>query len=122
MLLNLINHQQSDIDKIYLYVKDTLESKYQLFINRREKVGIERLKNPKALIDYSQTVDDVYEILEDYNLTKKRRLLIVFDDMIENIEFNKKLNPIVFELFLRIKKLNTSLLFISQSYFKILKL
>ena len=122
MLLNLINHQQSDIDKIYLYVKDTFESKYQLFINRREKTGVERLKNPKALIDYSHTVDDVYEILEDYNLTKKRRLLIVFDDMIENIEFNKKLSPIVFELFLRVKKLNISLLFISKSYFKILKL
>ena len=53
VLLNLIKHQQPDIDKIYLYVKDTFESKYQLLINGREKVGIEILKIPKALIDYS---------------------------------------------------------------------
>ena len=56
VLLNLIKHHQQDIDKIYLYVKDPLESKYQLLINGREKVGI--LKNPKAFIDYSETIDD----------------------------------------------------------------
>ena len=53
----------------------------KIHINGREKVGIENLKNPKASIDYSQTVDDVYENLEDYNPTKKRRVLIVFDYM-----------------------------------------
>ena len=58
-LLNLIKKQRPDIDKIYLYVKDPFESKYQLLINGREKVGIENLKNPKAFIDYSQTIDDV---------------------------------------------------------------
>ena len=79
MLLNLIKHQQPDIDKIYLYIKDPFESKNQLLINGRKKVGIEIVKNPKALIDYSQTIDDVYENLEDYNPTKKRRVLIVFD-------------------------------------------
>ena len=71
--LNLIKYQQPDIDKIYLYVKDPFESKYQLLINGREKVGIENLKNPKAFIDYSQTIDD-YENLEDYNPTRKRRV------------------------------------------------
>ena len=50
MLLNLINHQQPDIDKIYLYIKNLFKSKYQLLINGREKVGIEILKNPEALI------------------------------------------------------------------------
>ena len=79
MLLNLIKHQQPDIDKIYLYIKDPFESKNQLLINGRKKVGIEIVKNPKALIDYSQTIDDVYENLEDYNPTKKRRVLKVFD-------------------------------------------
>ena len=69
-LLNLIKKQRPDIDKIYLYLKDPFESKYQLLINGREKVGIENLKNPKAFIDYSQTIDDVYENLEDYNPTK----------------------------------------------------
>ena len=71
MLLNLIKHQQPDIEKIYLYVKDPFKSKYQLLINERGKVEIEKLKKPKAFID-SQTIDDVYENLEDYNPTKKR--------------------------------------------------
>ena len=63
MLLNLIKNQRPDTDNICWYVKDPFKSKYQLLINRREKVGIRKLKNPKALIDYSQTIDDVYEKL-----------------------------------------------------------
>ena len=54
-----------------MYAKDPFKSKYQVLINRREKVGIKKLKNPKAFIDYSQAIDDVYEDLEDYNPTKK---------------------------------------------------
>ena len=85
-LLNLIKHQPQDIIKfIYMF-----ESKYQLLINGREKLQIENLKNPKAFIDYSQTINNVYEDLEEYNPTKKRRLLIVFDDMIADMESNKK--------------------------------
>ena len=60
LLLNLIKNQRPDIDKIYLYVKNSFKSKHQLLINRREKVGIKKLKNLKAFIDYSQTIDDVY--------------------------------------------------------------
>ena len=86
-------------DKIYLYVKGPFESKYQLLINDREKVGTEKLKNPKAFIDYPQTIDNVYENLKDYNPTKKRKVLIAFDDMIADIEANKKLSLIVTELF-----------------------
>ena len=72
MIFNLIKHQQPDIHKIYLYVTDPLESKHQLLINNsRKKVGITILKNSKASADYSQTVDDVYENFEDYNLTRK---------------------------------------------------
>ena len=104
MLLNLIKHQQPDIDKIYLYVKDPFESKYQLRINGREKVVVENLKTSKAFIDYSQTVGDVYENLEDYNPTIKRRVFIVFDDMIADMESNKNISPIVTELFLRGRK------------------
>ena len=63
-------------------------SKYQLLINGREKVGIKNLKNPKAFIDYSHTIDDVYENLEDCNPTKKRGVLIVFDGMIVDIKSN----------------------------------
>ena len=76
VLLNLI---KPDFDKIYLNIKDPLESKYQLLINGREKLGIEIWKNPKAFIDYSQTVNGVYENLEEYNLTKERKLLKRFD-------------------------------------------
>ena len=67
---NLIKYQRPYIDKIYLCVKDPLQSNYQLLINGRGKVGIENLKNPKALIDYSKTIDDVYEKVEDYYLTR----------------------------------------------------
>ena len=66
-----------------------------------------------------QTTDDVYENLKDYNTTKKRKVLVVFDDIIKDMESNKKLSPIVNELFLRGRKLNISLAFISQSYFKV---
>ena len=70
------------------------------------------------MINYSQTMDDFYENLEDYNPTKKSKVLIVFDDMIPVMEANKKLSLIVTELFLRGKKLNISLVFVSKSYFK----
>ena len=86
-------HQQPDIDKIYLYVKNPSKSKYQLLMNGREKVGNENLKNPKAFIGYPQIIDDVCESLENYNPTKKTRVLKVFDDMIEDMESNKKLSP-----------------------------
>ena len=69
----------------------------------RGKIGTKTLKNPKAFIDYSETNDDVYENLEDYNPTKKRKVSIRFDDMIANKEANKKSIPIITELFLRKK-------------------
>ena len=84
-----------------------------MLINGKE---IKILKNLKTFIDYLQTIDDVYENLEDYNPTKKRRVLIVFDDMIPDMESNEKLSPIVTELLLGGRKLNIALVFISQSY------
>ena len=120
--MNLKKHQQPDIDKIYLYVKEPFESKYPLLINGREKVGIKTPKNSKEFTDYSQTIDYVYENLEDHNPTKKRKVLIVFDDIIVGMESNEKLSPIVTELFSRGRKLNILLVFISQSYLKVLKL
>ena len=92
-LLNLKKHQQPDIDKIYLYVKEPYESKCQLLINWREKVGIKTLKNSKEFTDYSQIIDYVYENLEDHNPTKKRKVLIVFDDIIVGMESNEKIKP-----------------------------
>ena len=80
--MNLIKYQQPDIAKIYLYANDPLDSKYQLLINGREKVVTQTLKNQKAFIDYSKTIEDVYESLKDYNPIKKTRVLIVFDDIV----------------------------------------
>ena len=60
-----------------------------MLINRRGKVGIKKFKNPKGFINYSQTNDNVYENLEVYNTTKKRRVLIVFEDMIADMESKK---------------------------------
>ena len=124
ILLNLIikKNQRPDIDKIYLYVKDPFESKHQFLINVREKVGIKKLKNLKLFIDYSQTIDDFYVNLEDYNPAKKRGVLIVFDDLIAAMESNKKFGHFITQMFLRGRKLNISLVFISQSYFKVPKL
>ena len=59
-----------------------------MFINGREKIGMENLKNPKAFTDYSQTIDNVFENLEDYNPTKKRKVLIVFDDLVADMKYN----------------------------------
>ena len=62
---------------------------------------------------------DVYKNIEDYNLGKERKILIIFDDMIADMINNKKLNPIVTELFIRGRKRNISIVFITQSYFKV---
>ena len=64
---------------------------------------------------------DVYKNIEDYNPDKKRKVLIVFDDMISDMINNNKLNPILTELFIRGRKLNISIVFITQSYFKVTK-
>ena len=119
-LLNLINNQP-DIDKIYLYAKDPYETKYQYLINKREKVGLNHFNGPKAFMEYSNDMQDVYKNIEDYNPKKTRKILIVFDDMIADMISNNKLNPIVTELFIRCRKLNISIVFITQSYFKVPK-
>ena len=120
VLLNLIENQP-DIDKIYLYAKDPYESKYQYLVNKREGVGINHFNVPKAFIDYSNDMNDVYENINDYNPDKEKKILIVFDDIIDDMIHNKKLNSIVTELFVRGRKLNISLVFITQSYFKVPK-
>ena len=86
-----------------------------MFIKEKEKVGIENLKNPKVFTEYSQTIDDVCKNLEDCNPTRKKRMLIMSDYMIADMESNKKLSTKVTELLLRGRKLNkkNSLVFIS---------
>ena len=119
-LLNLINNQP-DIDKIYLYAKDPYENKYQFLINKRESLGLKYFNDPKAFIEYSNDMHDVYKNIDEYNHDKENKILIVFDDMIADMVDNKKLNSIVTELFIRGRKLNISLVFITQSYFKVPK-
>ena len=82
---------------------------------KEKKAWIRKLKNPKAFTNYSQTIDGVYENLQDYDPRKKRKVLIVFDDLIADMESNKTVSPIVPKLFLRGIKLNISLVFIFQS-------
>ena len=96
-------------------------SKYQLLINKREKVGLDHLNDPKAFIEYSNDIHNVYENIEECIPGKDRKALIVFDDMIADIISNKKLKSIVTELFIRGRKLNVSLVFITQSLFKVPK-
>ena len=75
-LLNLINEQR-DIDKIYLYAKDLSESKYEHLISNRENAEIKHLNDPKAFIDCSNTINDVYENIDHYNPNRKRKVLVL---------------------------------------------
>ena len=119
-LLNLIK-ERDDIDKMYLYVKDLSEAKYDFLIKKGENAGIKHLNDSNAFIECSNTMDDIYENIDDYNPNRKRKILIVFDDMIADIMSNKKFQAIIKELFIRCRKLNISLVFITQSYFSVPK-
>ena len=79
------------------------------------------MNDSKAFIEYSNELDDTYKNIEDYNPNKKRKILIIFDDMTANMLGNKKLNPVVTEIFIRGRKLNISIVFITQSYLAVAK-
>ena len=115
ILLNLIN----DIDKIYLYAKDLSEPKYELLIETHKDAGTKHLSDPEAFIKCSNTMDDVYEDIDGYNPSRERKTLILFDDIIAGSMINKKCQAIIKELFIRCRKLNMSLPFISESYFSV---
>ena len=106
-LLNLIK-EQKDIDKIYLYAKDYSEPKSEYLIRNRENAGIRHLNDSKVFIRCSNT-------------NRRRKILIVFDDVIADIMTNKKIQSLIKELFIRCRKLNISLVFITQSYFFVQK-
>ena len=98
--MNLIENQ-SDIDKLYLYAKDPHEAKYQYLINKWENVGINHFNDLRAFIEYSNDMHVVYKNIDEYNLYKENKTLIVFDHMIADMIQSKKLNSIVTELFIR---------------------
>ena len=138
-----------------MYAKDLEEPRYKLLINKREKAGINfnndpnafiehsnsvddifpqiedynnritkiepyiiNLNNdPNAFIEHSNSVDDIFPQIEDYNKKRKRKILIIFDDMISHIMSDKKAQQILKDLFIRCRKLNISLCFLTQSYF-----
>ena len=112
---------QPDIDKIYLYAKDLYEAKYQYLINICEKVGIDHFDDLKAYTKHSNDMRDVHIHIDEYNPDPENKTLIGFDDMIADMINNRKLDSIVTELFIRGRKLNISLVFITQSYFKVPK-
>ena len=119
-LLHLINNLHP-IDKIYLYAKDIHEPKYEYLINKREQAGIKNLNDPQAFIEYSDDMNDVLDDINNYDKNRDKKVLIVFDDMIADIEYSKNFKRIIKELFYRARKINISIVFITQSYFKALK-
>ena len=119
-LLDLIS-QQGDIDKIYLYAKGLSEPKYEVLIEKCEDAGIKYFNDSNAFIECSNTMDDVYGNIDNYNLSRKIKILLVFDDMIVDIMTNEKFQSMIKELFIRCRKVNISLKFITQSYFSVLK-
>ena len=89
-LFNLINNRP-DIGKVYLYAKDPHKSKYQILIKKRDDIETKHFNDSKAFIEYSNGMDDIYKNIEKYNPNKKRKILIVFDNMIADMLSNKKL-------------------------------
>ena len=105
-----------------MYAKDPYEDKYQFLIEKKESIILKHFNDPKAFIVFSNDMHDVYKDINDYSPDKENKILTVFDDMIADmIANNKKLNSIVTELFIKGRKLNISPVFITQSYFKVLK-
>ena len=104
-----------------MHAKDPYEAKYQYLIGKKEGIGIDHFNDTKAFIEYWNDIRDVYKDIDEYNPDKENKILIAFDDMIADMVHNKKLNSIVTELFIRGRKLNISVVFITQSYFKVPK-
>ena len=90
-------------------------------IKNPENARIKHVNDSKGFIECSNTMDDIYGNINDYNPTRKRKFLIIFDDMIADIMTNKKSQSIIKKLFIRCRKLNISLVFITQSYFSVPK-
>ena len=96
-----------------MYVKDLSEVKYEFLIKKRDYAGTKHFSDPNVFIECLNTMDDVYQNIDEYNPNMQRKILIVFDDMTADIMTNKKFQAIIKELFIRCRKLNTSLVFIT---------
>ena len=90
-------------------------------MKKQENAGTNHLIDPNTFIECSNIMEDVYEKINNYNPSRKRRILIVFDDIIADIMTNKRFQAIIKEMFITCRKLNISLVFITQSYFNVPK-
>ena len=116
VLLHLISNLHP-IDKIYSYAKDIHEPRYEYLINKREQAGIKNLNDLHAFVEYSDDMDDVLNNINNYNKNRDKKVLIVFDDMIAAIEYNKNFKRIIKGLFYRARKINVSIVFINAIVF-----
>ena len=116
-LLNSVQKDKNIFDKIYLYAKDLEEPKYKLLIDRREQAGINFINDLTAFIEYFNSMDNILSNIKDYNKKRKRKVLIIFDDMISHVTSDKKAQQVLKDLFIRCRKLNISIFFLTQSYF-----
>ena len=92
-----------------MYPKDPYEVKYQFLINKREGVDLKEYNDSKSFIEYSNDMNNLHKNIEKYIPDKERKTLIIFP-------LHKKLNPTVVRLFIGSRKVNISLVFITQSY------
>ena len=97
-------------------LKIHINQNINLLINKKEGTELNDLNDSKAFVEYFYDMGDVYRNIEECNSEKKRKILIVFDDMNVDVLSNKKLNTFVTELFIRDTKLNISLVFITQFF------
>ena len=102
-----------------MHSKDLSEPKDKFLIKRREDAGIKHLNDLNAFIECSNIKDHVYKNIDGYNPRRKRKVLVVLDDLIADIRTNKKFQVIIKELFIRCRKLSISLVLIPQSYFSV---
>ena len=82
-------------------------------MNKRESVGLKYCSDSKAFIESSHDTDDIYEKNDEYNPNKKRKVLIISDDMIDDMFNTKQISPIVTELFMRVRTMYISVVFIT---------
>ena len=101
--------------------KDTYEAKYQFSINTRESTSLKYLNDSKAFIEYPNDMDDIYKNVKEYHPNKNRKILTVSHGTIPDIISHKKLKATVTELFNRRRKLDISLVFVTESYFAVPK-
>ena len=107
-LLNSIQKENNVVDKIYLYAKDLEEPKCKLLIDKKEKALITLNNDPTDFIEYPNSMDDIWSDIEDYNKKRKKKILIIFDDMISHVMPDRRAQQILKDLFIRCRKLYIS--------------